>query len=48
LDRSMIEDFSKYKVEIRFETCLIRYLRITLTRPHEARHWSINEIVCKN
>jgi hypothetical protein len=48
LDQSMIEDFSKYKVEIRFEPCLIRYLRITLTRPHEARHWSINEIVCKN
>jgi hypothetical protein len=48
LNRSMIEDFSQYKVDVRFEPRQIRYLRITLIRSHEARHWSINEIVCKN
>jgi hypothetical protein len=48
LCRSMIEDFSKYKVDIRFDSSEIRYLRIRLTRSHESRHWSINEIVCKN
>jgi hypothetical protein len=48
LDRSMIEDFSKYIVNISFEPVEIRYLKITLTRSHEERHWSINEIVCKN
>jgi hypothetical protein len=48
LFRSMIEDFSKYKIDIRFESSEIRYLRIRLTRSHEARHWSINEIVCMN
>jgi hypothetical protein len=48
LNLRMIEDFSQYKVDVRFEPCQVRYLRLTLTRSHEARHWSINEIVCKN
>ena len=48
LSRSMIEDFSQYKVDIRFGPFQVRYLRIRLTRSHEARHWSINEIVCQD
>ncbi|MGB8951594.1 MAG: discoidin domain-containing protein [Candidatus Aminicenantales bacterium] len=47
ISRSMIEDFSKYVVDVSFEPCSIRCLRISLTRSHEARHWSINEIVCR-
>ena len=48
LDRSMIEDFSQYEVDIPFERQELRYLRIRLTRSHEARHWSINEIICRD
>ncbi len=48
LNRRMIEDFSQYKVNVRIEPSQIRHLRITLTRSHEARHWSINEIILRN
>ena len=47
LDRDMIEDFSKYSVFVSFAPTRVRYLRLTLTAGHEARHWSINEIVLR-
>jgi hypothetical protein len=48
LDKSMIEDFTKYIVPIPFEPSTVRYIRIMLTAAHEARHWSINEIAIFN
>lgn len=47
LNRDMIEDFSKYSVPVTFERARVRYLRFTLTAGHEARHWSINEIILR-
>jgi hypothetical protein len=47
LEKSMVEDFRKYVVPVPLGTAAIRFLRITLTESHEARHWSINEIVFK-
>jgi len=47
VQRSIIEDFSKYALKCSFELAELRYLRLTLVRSHEARHWSINEIVCR-
>jgi hypothetical protein len=47
LERSMIEDFSKYEVPVTFERTRARYLRFTLTAGHESRHWSINEIILR-
>ena len=44
----MIEDYSKYRVEIFFESREFRYLRITLTRAHKNYRWSIQEIFCKS
>ena len=43
----MIEDFSKYSVPVSFERTRARYLRFTITAGHEARHWSINEIILR-
>ena len=43
----MIEDLSKSSVFAAFEPTRVRYLRFTLTAGHEARHWSINEIVLR-
>jgi hypothetical protein len=43
----MIEDFSKYRMEIVFEPCRVRFLRLTLTLEHKSRAWSIQEIVCR-
>jgi hypothetical protein len=48
LNKDMIEDFSKYSVPIPFERTRMRYLKITLTASHEARHWSISEITIRN
>jgi len=48
LDKSMIEDFTKYIVPIPFEPSTVRTIRIMLTAAHEARHWSINEIAIFN
>jgi hypothetical protein len=47
LDREMIEDFSKYAVPVIFDPTRARFLRFTLTAGHEARHWSINEIILR-
>jgi len=35
-------------VPIPFEPSAVRTIRIMLTAAHEARHWSINEIVIFN
>lgn len=45
LSPSMIEDYSKYKLEISLLRSNVRYLRLTLTLSHR-RPWSIQEIVC--
>jgi len=47
LAAGMIEDYSKYRVEISFEPCRVRYLRLTSTLEHKNRPWSIQEIVCR-
>jgi hypothetical protein len=47
LTAGMIEDYSKYRVEISFEPCRVRYLRLTSTLEHKSRPWSIQEIVCR-
>jgi hypothetical protein len=47
LTAGMIEDYSKYRVEISFEPCRVRYLRLTSTLEHKNRPWSIQEIVCR-
>ena len=46
VDAGMIEDFGKYVVPIPFGPAAVRWVRVSLTAPHEARHWSINEIAC--
>jgi len=48
LNFSMIEDYSKYKMEISFPSSEVRYLRMTLTLSHRNRAWSIQEIICMN
>ncbi len=47
LTAGMIEDYSKYRVEIVFEPCRVRFLRLTSTLSHKNRPWSIQEIVCR-
>jgi hypothetical protein len=47
LAAGMIEDYSKYRVEILFEPCRVRYLRLTSTLEHKSRPWSIQEIACR-
>jgi hypothetical protein len=39
-----IEDVLNYVVPVPVEPVSVRYLRFALTRSHEERHWSINEI----
>jgi len=48
LQPEMIEDYSKYKVEIPFASHEVRYLRLILTRAHKDYRWSIQEISCKS
>jgi hypothetical protein len=43
ITRSKVEDFMTYVVEVTFPPSTCRFLRITLTASHEARHWSIQE-----
>lgn len=45
LRREMVEDFSQYKVLASLSPGRARYLRFRLLAPHEARHWSIAEIL---
>ena len=45
LTRGNIEDVLNYVVPIPVGPVAVRFLRFALTRPHEERHWSINEIV---
>lgn len=45
LRREMVEDFSRYKVLASLVPGRARYLRFRLLASHEARHWSIAEIV---
>jgi hypothetical protein len=45
ISREMVEDFSKYKVLASLVPGEARYVRIKLSAPHEARHWSIAEFV---
>jgi hypothetical protein len=47
LAAGMIDDYSKYRVEISFEPCRVRYLRLTSTLEHKGRPWSIQEITCR-
>lgn len=44
----MIEDDSKYGIEISFESHEVRYLRIRLTRAHKDYRSFIKEIFCKS
>jgi hypothetical protein len=46
LHQAMVEDFSRYRTDVSFERSEIRYLRIWLTRRHENKHWSFQEIYC--
>jgi hypothetical protein len=48
LAAGMIEDYSKYRVEISFEPCRVRCLRLTSTLEHKNRPWSIQEITCRD
>jgi hypothetical protein len=47
LDKRMIEDFGRYVVPVSFASADVRFLRISLTASHEARHWSISEIAIR-
>ncbi len=47
LTAGMIEDYSKYRVEITFDSRSVRFLRLTATLSHKSRAWSIQEIVCR-
>jgi hypothetical protein len=47
LAAGMIEDYSKYRVEISFDLRPVRFLRLTSTLEHKNRPWSIQEIVCR-
>ncbi|MGB8953146.1 MAG: discoidin domain-containing protein [Candidatus Aminicenantales bacterium] len=47
LDPATIEDYSKYQLVVSFPDSEVRYLRMRLTRGHERRPWSIQEIVCR-
>jgi len=47
LSAGMIDDYSKYRVELLFEPCRVRYLRLTSTLEHKNRPWSIQEITCR-
>jgi hypothetical protein len=47
LTAGMIEDYSRYRVEISFEPSSVRYLRLTSTLEHKSRPWSIQEIACR-
>jgi len=47
LEAGMIDDYSKYRVEISFEPRRVRYVRLTSTLEHKSRPWSIQEIVCR-
>jgi hypothetical protein len=47
LAAGMIEDYSKYRVEISFGPSRVRYLRLTSTLEHKNRPWSIQEIACR-
>ncbi len=46
LHQSTVEDFSSYRMDASFESQEIRFLRIWLTRKHENKHWSFQEIFC--
>ena len=46
IHQSTVEDFSSYRMEVSFERCDVRYLRIWLTKRHENKHWSFQEIFC--
>jgi len=48
LTRGNIEDVLNYVVPIPVGAIAVRFLRFALTRPHEERNWSINEIVVLN
>jgi len=48
LTAGMIDDYSKYRVEISFAPSRVRYLRLTSTLEHKSRPWSIQEIACRN
>jgi hypothetical protein len=47
LTAGMIEDYSKYRVEISFDSRSVRFLRLTSTLEHKSRPWSIQEMVCR-
>lgn len=47
LTPGMIEDYSKYRVEVSFDIRSVRFLRLTSTLEHKSRPWSIQEIICR-